>query len=126
MGYIKSTPVMTMLAESCTLPIKLQIEFISSKFITRLLYFGNKYIIEYNHLNNFKLILEKNHNFELIPTLNKFKKIPSNLKLYTTNFNHLTKTEIKNLVDSKKQYYVSQNYFTIFTDGSKQTDKCGI
>lgn len=51
MGYLKTTPVNVILAESYKLPFEIQNEFITAKFIIKQIFYGNA-LNDYIQLND--------------------------------------------------------------------------
>lgn len=127
MGYIKSTPIETMLAESCTLPFYLLHEFNVAKYIIRQIQNDNIQLILDTNIKHLKNIYTKYIKlFELIPkNISNTDKI-NNLKIITNKYNYYNNNVIRNILNKNIEGNIGNGFFAIFTDGSKSKDKNGI
>lgn len=129
MGYIKSTPIPTLLAESCQLPFESQDEINTVRFLLRQI-FNRSHIQERltnsTSIEKFQHINSKFNLINLTPTKSKILPNNSNIKIINNKFTNLSNIEKKIEINEIIRRYENENYFIIFTDGSKSDAVNGI
>lgn len=129
MGYIKSTPNSTILAESCQLPFLYQDEINTSRFITRQLYNKSHLFDRLSNstsINKFQLINEKYNLISLTPEKSKHIPNKTNIQIIKNKYLNCTNSEKNNKIRQEMQKYFDEDYFVVFTDGSKSISTNGI
>lgn len=129
MGYLKSTPNPTILAESCQLPFQYQDEINTARFVTTQLY-NNTYLLDRlssaTSLSKFQSINEKFNLINLTPEKSNNSPNKTNIKIIKNKYINCTTPERNNKIKQIIQKYLDEDYFIVFTDGSKSTSNNGI
>lgn len=129
MGYIKTTPITTIIAESCQFCFVDQDEYTTTRFILKQIYLNNfiaKQLVASKALTKFEDLQTK---FQLLFVTPHMPELPATINNFDFNIkNYTLKTDKEKLVDIRKiiDAYVSQKYFIIYTDGSKTIEKNGV
>lgn len=130
MGYIKTTPNPTILAESCQLPFEKQDEINTARFLSRQISNNNhirEKLASNTSIKKFQTINDKYNIINLTPIKSKITPNNTNIKIIKNNNNrNITNNEKKDKINLTIKKYVDEDYFTIFTDGSKTHTTNGI
>lgn len=131
MGYLKTTPVNVILAESWKLPFEIQNEFISAKFIIKQIYYGqviNDLIQSNDILPKFRNIIHKyNLKYGIPKQKICIESSQTNLKVSFSNTHNLTtKEKLQYVYNTYTKFKTMDDSIIIFTDGSKTNTNNGI
>ncbi|GAB0095561.1 uncharacterized protein DMENIID0001_109570 [Sergentomyia squamirostris] len=129
LGYTKSTPITTMLAEAAEYPIKYDLERAAARFIIAKLsqnHDNQNYLEKIPHGSHLMTIFNSIKNTAMVKAASS---VPNNLKMFDSIEGSHQKNVTPNIILKKSSLETIskfENYFMIYTDGSLDEDSRGI